>query len=1129
MLINMLLLVTNANDKLWAYESSALYKEKMKLQHDWKIEKRVFDKGGQVLLYQSKLHLFQGKLRSRWCGLYTVIKFYPYGTLELKKDGEATFKNESYPQGTTLHLESYPPLNPGRAPGLYESKKRPVSLGTIPLKNVSLSKQVKKNNKQAPATNSKSSGSEVDVSTDSTDKLRKGIPRLKLKFKITVMGSLKFSCLSVVSVLENGLLFCLPEVIQVYSYVGMKREEKDLEKTNSDQTFLCGNILILHCGEVVNSLKMESDKSKGTGSSSTDMCSPVEFKGFNGKSCGVGPDKYDTTKLEGRGEVHIADVGKIILPVGVKKVELCAKENQQTSMKDGLDKFEPSLLRSDEGTSLEMLTSLKQGESKNVFGFGDLVWAKVRSHPWWPGQIYDESLIPSPLDHAMRDGSVLVTFFGDYSYAWLDHDQIIPFAPHFEEKSSKSKLPTFIEAVEEAIDELKKRAVLGLTCFCQGNFQPTRSEGLYEVDLSGYDPGAIYSSKQIKKSRDGFQPHGMLSFVKKLAKSPKSLQNVYWIINSAKVTAYRKAVFEENDESYDQAFEEFEKSDEAYNQACGVKASRSADPVEFSKDGNQFTGTVGAQVEAAAPNGPRVSVTSTELADLQRNNGINMEKPSVDVALQKSGPAALHYEHMYETSVYCKMRRSGVSKVLDKSKISQALNVPIMITEEKLQNVKCPTLPFDASVLKNWEKSFDDQGDCSKESCRGETKRKRREESPPDDQGRKGKFQKDAFFDYLVTKSGEEADIIYCCKGEKHNKINDYGEELGNATGVLKHLKQFRSTFYEKEHEKTYKKPTLLKCQDERMTRKEELRGLKSLHMTKKYGDRKPLTPQDGDDIDIDIQSTSSVQSENFIEEPERKAEPTMLVLKFSPQTMLPTASELKAKFAYFGPFDETALCISWVLAECRIVFMNKSNAQAAYDYAVQNRTLFNSDVNYHLKDFDGSEKLMKESFDDIQYLEGESHPKSFQELPLQFDTEMKSSLPQENSKCRSDLEEEAYLKDNTDANSIVCDYTEVDVKVNGGSENSQVVLSEILCASSPVSSSIQYKHKVGSLDETVVAINAKYSMDERWKSHYQQYLSSVNSSDLSLQLANLFEKCNEILGGIEGSQEPFSSQSQLK
>ncbi|KAJ8565987.1 hypothetical protein K7X08_008563 [Anisodus acutangulus] len=138
----------------------------------------------------------------------------------------------------------------------------------------------------------------------------------------------------------------------------------------------------------------------------------------------------------------------------------------------------------------------------------------------------------------------------------------------------------------------------------------------------------------------------------------------------------------------------------------------------------------------------------------------------------------------------------------------------------------------------------------------------------------------------------------------------------------------------------------------------------------------------------------------------------------------------------------------------------------------------------------------------------------SFQELPLQSDTEMKS-LPKEKSTCRSDVEEEAFLKGNTDSNS----YPEVD-EVNIGSEKCQVVLSEILCASSPVSSSIQYKHKVGGLDETVVAINAKYSMDEGWKSHYQQNLSAIDSPDLSLQLASFFQKCNEILGGFEGSQD---------
>lgn len=293
--------------------------------------------------------------------------------------------------------------------------------------------------------------------------------------------------------------------------------------------------------------------------------------------------------------------------------------------------------------------------------------------------------------------------------------------------------------------------------------------------------------------------------------------------------------------------------------------------------------------------------------------------------------------------------------------------------------------------------------------------------------------------------------------------------------------------------------------------------------MTKKYGDQKILTPH-GDDVDI--QSILSVQSERkFTEEPEREAEPTMLVIKFSPQTMLPTASELKAKFACFGPFDESALRILWGSATCQIVFMYKSNAQAAYDYAVESKTLFNSDVNYHLTHFDGSVMLMGQSFDDIQSFKGEPHHMSFQELPLKSDTEMKS-LSKENSKCRSDVEKDAFLKGNTDINSIVCDYPEVDsssVKVNVRAENCQVVLSEILCASSPASSSIQYKHKVGRLDETVEAINAKYSMDEGWKSHYQQNLST---SDLSLQLANLFQKCNEILGGIEGSQDQFSSQS---
>lgn len=48
-----------------AYENSRIYKERMKVFHDKKILRKTFELGQKVLLYNSKLHLFPGKLRSR--------------------------------------------------------------------------------------------------------------------------------------------------------------------------------------------------------------------------------------------------------------------------------------------------------------------------------------------------------------------------------------------------------------------------------------------------------------------------------------------------------------------------------------------------------------------------------------------------------------------------------------------------------------------------------------------------------------------------------------------------------------------------------------------------------------------------------------------------------------------------------------------------------------------------------------------------------------------------------------------------------------------------------------------------------------------------------------------------------
>ncbi|GKD27747.1 reverse transcriptase domain-containing protein [Tanacetum coccineum] len=76
-----------------AYENSLIYKEKTKRIHDVKIKNRVFNIGDQVLLFNSRLKIFSGKLKSRsWSGPFTIVQVFPYGTVELSQNSGPNFK-----------------------------------------------------------------------------------------------------------------------------------------------------------------------------------------------------------------------------------------------------------------------------------------------------------------------------------------------------------------------------------------------------------------------------------------------------------------------------------------------------------------------------------------------------------------------------------------------------------------------------------------------------------------------------------------------------------------------------------------------------------------------------------------------------------------------------------------------------------------------------------------------------------------------------------------------------------------------------------------------------------------------------------------------------------------------------
>ena len=75
-----------------AYENARIYKEKTKAWHDKHIIRKEFEAGQRVLLFNFRLKLFPGKLRSRWSEPFTVTQVFPHGGAEIMYPKKGTFK-----------------------------------------------------------------------------------------------------------------------------------------------------------------------------------------------------------------------------------------------------------------------------------------------------------------------------------------------------------------------------------------------------------------------------------------------------------------------------------------------------------------------------------------------------------------------------------------------------------------------------------------------------------------------------------------------------------------------------------------------------------------------------------------------------------------------------------------------------------------------------------------------------------------------------------------------------------------------------------------------------------------------------------------------------------------------------
>ncbi|XP_039130891.1 uncharacterized protein LOC120267290 [Dioscorea cayenensis subsp. rotundata] len=79
--------------RMKAFENAKIYKERIRKWHDKYIKNlKEFKVGNQVLLFNSRLRLFPGKLMSRWFDPYTVTEVSSHGAVEITHREKGTFK-----------------------------------------------------------------------------------------------------------------------------------------------------------------------------------------------------------------------------------------------------------------------------------------------------------------------------------------------------------------------------------------------------------------------------------------------------------------------------------------------------------------------------------------------------------------------------------------------------------------------------------------------------------------------------------------------------------------------------------------------------------------------------------------------------------------------------------------------------------------------------------------------------------------------------------------------------------------------------------------------------------------------------------------------------------------------------
>ncbi|KAI3748386.1 hypothetical protein L6452_11419 [Arctium lappa] len=179
-------------------------------------------------------------------------------------------------------------------------------------------------------------------------------------------------------------------------------------------------------------------------------------------------------------------------------------------------------------------------EKEGEFGVLDLVWGKVKSHPWWPGQILDPSASTDEARKHFKKDGFLIAYFGDRSFAWNESFHIKPFRVNFPKMVKQSNSEAFCLAVDQALHEAGRRVELGLSCLCVSEEVYGKIKSQVVVNAGIKKESSRIDGGDRLSTVASFKPANVIQNVLDLAKNPFGASRLEVSTVKAQLSAFNR-------------------------------------------------------------------------------------------------------------------------------------------------------------------------------------------------------------------------------------------------------------------------------------------------------------------------------------------------------------------------------------------------------------------------------------------------------------------------------------------------------------------------------------------------------------------------------------------------------------